>query len=114
LHADVKHLISRVVVGRGAFDYWESGLDIGFGPNMYDSFVKYQSRLIKVFDSLAVPYGFEVIDATRPPVEVFETLKASSRDLRAPAKPEAPVRLRRLVGRVSRPAPALSPAFPMS
>jgi dTMP kinase len=77
LRAEVKHLISRVVVGRGAFDYWESGLDYGFGPNMYDSFIRYQSRLIRVFDSLAEPYGFEVIDATRPPVEVFESLKAS-------------------------------------
>ena len=73
----MQDLISRVVVGRGAFDYWESGLDTGFGRNMYDSFVRYQSRLIRVFDSLAAPYGFEVIDATRPPVEVFESLKAS-------------------------------------
>jgi dTMP kinase len=77
LRAEVQDLITRVVVGRGAFDYWESGLDNGFGRNMYDSFVRYQSRLIKVFDSLAGPYGFEVIDATRPPVEVFESLKAS-------------------------------------
>ena len=77
LRAEVQHLVSRVVVGRGAFDYWESGLDNGFGHNMYDSFVRYQSRLIRVFDSLAEPYGFEVIDATRPPVEVFESLKAS-------------------------------------
>ena len=32
LRADVKDLISRVVVGRGAFDYWESGLDLGLRP----------------------------------------------------------------------------------
>ena len=86
LRAEVQHLVSRVVVGRGAFDYWESGLDTGFGRNMHDSFVRYQSRLIKVFDSLAAPYGFEVIDATRPPVEVFESLKASvSRIFEEPA-----------------------------
>jgi len=77
LRAEVQHLVSRVVVGRGSFDYWESGLDNGFGRNMHDSFVRYQSRLIKVFDSLAEPYGFEVVDATRPPVEVFEALKDS-------------------------------------
>jgi len=77
LRAQVPHLVSRVVAGRGAFDYWESGLDNGFGHNMYDSFVRYQSRLIRVFDSLAEPYGFEVIDATRRPVEVFESLKKS-------------------------------------
>ena len=93
LRAEVQHLISRVVVGRGAFDYWESGLDIGFGPNMYDSFVKYQSRLIRVFDSLAEPYGFEVIDATRPPVEIFESLKTSVSRIFEPAeKPKVPQR----------------------
>jgi dTMP kinase len=77
LRAEVPDLISRVVVGRGAFDFWESGMDLRFGRNMYDSFVRYQSRLIRVFDSLAGPYNFQVIDATRPPVEVFESLKAS-------------------------------------
>jgi dTMP kinase len=77
LRADVPELISRVVVGKGAFDYWESGLDSHFGRDMYDSFVRYQSRLIRVFDRLAGPYGFEVIDANRPPEQVFESLKAS-------------------------------------
>ena len=77
LRAEVPDLISRVVVGRGAFDYWESGLDLRFGRDMYNSFVRYQSRLIRVFDSLAEPYGFQVIDATRPAVEVFESLKTS-------------------------------------
>ena len=77
LRADVPDLISRVVVGRGAFDFWESGMDLRFGRNMFDSFVRYQSRLIRVFDSLAAPYNFQVIDASRPPVEVFESLKAS-------------------------------------
>jgi len=77
LRADVPDLISRVVVGRGAFDFWESGMDVRFGRNMFDSFVRYQSRLIRVFDSLAAPYNFQVIDASRPPVEVFESLKTS-------------------------------------
>ena len=77
LRAEVKDLISRVVVGKGAFDYWESGLDMGFGRDMYDSFVRYQTRLIRVFDSLSAPYGFEVVDAGRPTQEVFETLQAA-------------------------------------
>jgi dTMP kinase len=77
LRADVKHLISRVVVGRGAFDYWESGLDLGFGRDMYDSFVRYQARLIRVFNSLSTPYGFEVVDAGRHAEEVFEALQAA-------------------------------------
>ena len=31
LRAEVKDLVSRVVLGRGAFDYWESGMDLRFG-----------------------------------------------------------------------------------
>jgi dTMP kinase len=99
LRAEVRDLVSRVVVGRGAFDYWESGLDNGFGRNMYDSFVRYQSRLIRVFDSLVDPYGFEVIDATRPPVEVFESLKTSfSRIFEPQEKPKAAQRRKSVQG----------------
>ena len=75
MRAEVKDLISRVVVGRGAFDYWESGLDLHIGKDMYESFVRYQSSLIQVFDDMAEPYGFDVIDASQPVDRVFESLK---------------------------------------
>jgi dTMP kinase len=77
LRADVKDLISRVVVGRGAFDYWESGLDLHFGRDMYESFVRYQSRLIQVFDDMSGPYGFQVINASQSPAKVFESLQTA-------------------------------------
>jgi dTMP kinase len=94
LRTEVKDLISRVVVGKGAFDYWESGLDLGFGPDMYDSFVRYQSRLIKVFDQLAGPYGFQVIDASRSADQVFAALKASIEKTLDGGKQARPVRKR--------------------
>src|SRR5436190_10846967 len=50
LRAEVKHLVSRVVLGRGAFDYWESGMDMRFGNSMFDSFVRYQTKLIRALD----------------------------------------------------------------
>ena len=34
LRAGVKDLVSRVVLGRGHFDYWESGMDLRFGKDM--------------------------------------------------------------------------------
>jgi dTMP kinase len=77
LRADVKDLISRVVMGRGAFEYWESGMDLRFSKDMFDSFTHYQGRLIRVFDRLAKSYEFQVIDGKRCPDEVFERLKAS-------------------------------------
>jgi dTMP kinase len=78
LRAGVRDLISRVVVGRGSFDYWESGLDSHFGKDMFESFVKYQTNLIQGFDEMTDPYGFQVIDASRSADDVFESLKAAT------------------------------------
>jgi dTMP kinase len=75
LRAEVEQLVSRVVLGRGAFDYWESGMDLRFGADMYESFVKYQARIIKALDSMVDPYGFTVIDAAQPIDKIFRTLR---------------------------------------
>jgi dTMP kinase len=73
----VNDLVARVVAGRGAFDYWESGMDRGFGRDKYESFVRYQTRLIRAMDSMARKYEFEVIDAGRSPDEIFRDLQRS-------------------------------------
>jgi dTMP kinase len=75
LRADVKQLVSRVVLGRGAFDYWESGMDMRFGDNMFDSFVKYQTRLIRALDAMAKKYNFVTVDAGRSPEVIFRDLR---------------------------------------
>ena len=77
MRASVKDLVSRVVLGRGRFDYWESGMDLRFGKDMYDSFIKYQTRLIREFDKLAKTYDIEMIDATRSADEIFHQLQTS-------------------------------------
>jgi len=75
LRAEVPDLISRVVWGRGAFDYWESGMDVRIGGDMHESFVKYQTRLIRALDRMARDYGFITIDASRPSEAVFKDLQ---------------------------------------
>ena len=82
LRADVEHLVSRVVLGRGAFDYWESGMDLRFGSDMYESFVRYQTRLIKALDSMAERYEFTVIDANQPIERIFHQLQRRMSRLR--------------------------------
>lgn len=77
LRAEVPDLVSRVVVGRGQFDYWESGMDLGLSSDMYDSFVKYQDKLIRALDSMSDRYGFVTIDASRPPDSIFADLQRS-------------------------------------
>ena len=100
LRAEVKDLVSRVVVGRGVFDYWESGMDLGLGTDMYESFVRYQTRLIRVLDSMEKKYGFVTIDASRPPDRIFADLQRNI--LKLFRKP--PARQRR--GNPPRPVPA--------
>jgi dTMP kinase len=85
LRAEVPDLVSRVVVGRGAFDYWESGMDVRFGRDMYESFVNYQGRIIRALDRMARQYDFEVVDAARTPDEIFADLQARISRLFHPA-----------------------------
>jgi len=74
LRIGVDDLIPRVVFSRG-FDYWESGMDLHPSEDMYESFRKYQTDLLKQFDVLAEEYGFEVVDATPDARTVFERLR---------------------------------------
>jgi dTMP kinase len=96
LRASVEDLVTRVVVGRGAFDYWESGMDVGFGADMHQSFIRYQTRLIRALDLMAKRYDFTIVDASRPPEVIFSELREHIRGLRfngaheeepAPARP---------------------------
>lgn len=77
LRAEVKDLVSRVVLGRGAFDYWESGMDMRFGADMHQSFVRYQTRLVRALDSMVKRYNFTVVDASRPAEVIFRELRDS-------------------------------------
>lgn len=75
LRTRVEDLVTRVVVGRGAFDYWESGMDLRLGQDKYESFVRYQSRILQALDRMVKSYGFTVVDASRPPDQIFTELK---------------------------------------
>src|SRR6266567_9014248 len=74
LRVGVDDLIPRVVFSRG-FDYWESGMDLHPSEDMYESFRKYQTDLLKQFDVLAEEYKFEVIDASTDVRAIFDLLR---------------------------------------
>jgi dTMP kinase len=65
LKIDTEHLIPRVLEGKG-MDYWESGMHLALGSDIFDSFVRYQSRLIREYNRLAREFGFVTVDARRP------------------------------------------------
>jgi dTMP kinase len=91
LHADLAHLIPRVLNARG-FSYWESGMDFLHAADYYDSFVEYQSRLLAQFDAMADEFQFLRIDANGSIHEVFRNLQDGIRgviqDMKPPKKPK--------------------------
>jgi dTMP kinase len=103
LRAGVQDLLPRIVHARGGFDYWESGMDVRLGKDLFESFIRYQARIIQALDRMAERYNFEVIDASRGPDRIFLDLKkrigkllgtpkasaARSRTRRAAARTEA-------------------------
>jgi dTMP kinase len=74
LRLGIDQLIPRVIFSRG-FDYWESGMDLYPGRDMYDSFRMYQAALLAEFDRLSREYQFETVDASKEVKTVFACLR---------------------------------------
>lgn len=74
LKIDIDDLIPRVLQ-RGGFDYWESGMDMRLGSDLFESFVSYQDKLLEQFERMSGAYGFQVIDASQPVERLSEQLK---------------------------------------
>src|ERR1700682_480782 len=74
LRIGIDQLLPRVVFSRG-FDYWESGMDLYPGHDMYDSFCNYQAALLAEFDRLSEEYNFETVDASADAGTVCAHLK---------------------------------------
>jgi dTMP kinase len=70
LEIDVDHLIPRVLEGKG-MNYWESGMHLALGSDIFDSFRRYQTRLIREYERLAREFRFTAVDA-RQPVDVIQ------------------------------------------
>jgi dTMP kinase len=64
LKIGVNDLVPRVLQS-GKMNYWESGMDMNYGDDLFDSFVAYQSALIEQFDRMAQEYNFIALDATQ-------------------------------------------------
>src|SRR3954470_24910121 len=66
LNVSPEELVQRTFAKNAALDYWESGMDLGFSRDMFDSFLRYQSEVQKVFQRLQSSYGFTIVDGNRP------------------------------------------------
>ncbi|HPU85259.1 MAG TPA: thymidylate kinase [Candidatus Latescibacteria bacterium] len=76
LRVDVNTLIHRVLLA-DSLDHWEAGLDQYPQLDPYESFIKYQSDVIKEFDKMSDEYGFTVIDARKKVDEIQRELRAA-------------------------------------
>lgn len=76
LKLDVKDLVPRVLAAR-KMNYWESGLDMNYGDDLYDSFVAYQSALVRQFDALAEEHNFLTLDARQDEDSLQQALRTA-------------------------------------
>ncbi len=62
LKIDADTLVPRVLRTRGV-DYWEAGMDMHSGTDLFESFRKYQWRLIREYAKMSREFGFVTINA---------------------------------------------------
>src|SRR5437762_9537631 len=90
LKIDVDKLIGRVLESRG-MDFWESGMDLKTGDDIYESFSTYQQRLLREYASMADEFHFRVLDARRRVDRIRDELRKQVATFLEPAeKPAEP------------------------
>jgi dTMP kinase len=95
LKVDVETLIGRVLESRG-MDFWESGMDLKGGDDIYDSFRAYQNKLLREYASMADEFHFRTVDARRSIQHIQEELrKQVTSFLEEEEKPAEPALARR-------------------
>jgi dTMP kinase len=74
LKLDVDALIRRVLRS-GGMDYWESGMDMKVGDDIYDSFRTYQAKLLREYTALGEEFGFRTLDARQSIEHIQDELR---------------------------------------
>src|SRR5262252_8921796 len=74
LKIDVDALARRVLES-GGMDYWESGMDMKAGDDIFDNFRNYQRQLLKEYTSMADEFGFRVLDGRKSVNWIQEELR---------------------------------------
>jgi dTMP kinase len=65
LNVTPQELVQRTFAKNAALDFWESGMDLGFSRDMFDSFLQYQNEIGNIFKRLQGTYGFTMVDGNR-------------------------------------------------
>ena len=67
--------LARRVLEAGGMEYWESGMDMKAGDDIYDNFKHYQRQLLKEYSAMADEFGFRVIEGRRSITSIQEELR---------------------------------------
>ena len=73
--------LARRVLEAGGMAYWESGMDLKSGDDIYDSFRTYQRQLLKEYAAMADEFGFRVLDGRKPVGAIQEELRRQMGEL---------------------------------
>ena len=87
LKLDVEGLIHRVIQ-TGGMDFWESGMDMKLGDDIYDSFRTYQTKLLREYNALGDEFGFRTLDARLPVDRIQQELRRQIGAFLAPQEAE--------------------------
>jgi dTMP kinase len=68
--------VERTLARHGHLDFWESGMDMGLAPDMFDSFIRYQRKLKDQLVRLQPTYKFELVNANRSVQTIHRDLRA--------------------------------------
>jgi dTMP kinase len=67
--------LARRVLQTGGMSYWESGMDLKSGDDIYDSFRSYQRQLLKEYATMADEFGFRVLEGRKSINSIQEELR---------------------------------------
>lgn len=76
LQIDVKHLVPRVLESKG-MDYWESGMHLKLGSDIFESFRRYQARILREYEGMSDEFDFVTVDARQPIDDIQQELRGS-------------------------------------
>jgi dTMP kinase len=67
--------LARRMLANGGISYWESGMDLRCGDNIFDNFRSYQRQLLRAYASMADEFDFRVLDGRQPVATIQEQLQ---------------------------------------
>jgi dTMP kinase len=72
--------LARRVLENGGISYWESGMDMKSGDDIYDNFRSYQRQLLRAYASMSEEFGFRQLDGRKSVTRIQTELRRQVAD----------------------------------